>query len=240
VRNACRMQKSLLVPVWLVGMSALIQSSSVMEVNKRFTIVALGDSTTAGTPGFLSPLEAPPNGRGNVESQYGYWLSRMHPDWQVLNRGINGERSDQIRGRFERDVVQSGASVVIIIAGVNDIYRGRSAESVIGNLKWMYGRARSRGILVVAGSILPYNTATREQNEKMKTVNAWVCHLAENNLGVRFCDTRQSVAHPKDPNQLMDSPDGLHPGVDGYRKMAEALAPILETIAREAAARDHR
>ena len=32
------------------------------------TIVALGDSTTAGTPGFKSPLEAPPDGAGNVQS----------------------------------------------------------------------------------------------------------------------------------------------------------------------------
>jgi len=41
-------------------------------------VVALGDSTTAGTPGFQSPVEAPPDGRGNVESQYPYWLAAMH------------------------------------------------------------------------------------------------------------------------------------------------------------------
>ena len=29
-------------------------------------IIALGDSTTAGTPAFLSPIEAPPDGRGDV------------------------------------------------------------------------------------------------------------------------------------------------------------------------------
>ena len=45
------------------------------------TIVALGDSTTAGTPGYKSPVEAPPNGSGNVESQYAYWLMRARPDW---------------------------------------------------------------------------------------------------------------------------------------------------------------
>src|SRR5436190_19180560 len=67
------------------------------------TIVALGDSTTAGTPGFKSPIEAPPDGAGNVESQYAYWLMKTHPDWRVLNRGVDGERSDQIRARFERD-----------------------------------------------------------------------------------------------------------------------------------------
>jgi len=61
------------------------------------TIVALGDSTTAGTPGFRSPIEAPPNGSGNVESQYAHWLTSTHPEWLVLNRGVNGERSDEVR-----------------------------------------------------------------------------------------------------------------------------------------------
>src|SRR5438876_193409 len=72
------------------------------------TIVALGDSTTAGTPGFKSPIEAPPDGRGNVESQYAYWLMKTHPDWRVLNRGVNGERTDQIHARAA--VAAPGAS----------------------------------------------------------------------------------------------------------------------------------
>ena len=37
-------------------------------------------------------------------SQYAYWLMQAHPDWVVLNHGVNGERSDQILARFERDV----------------------------------------------------------------------------------------------------------------------------------------
>jgi hypothetical protein len=42
--------------------------------------------------------------RRNIESQYAYWLTQKHEDWKVLNRGVNGERSDQIRARFDRDV----------------------------------------------------------------------------------------------------------------------------------------
>src|SRR3954469_10106592 len=110
------------------------------------TIVALGDSTTAGTPAYRSPLEAPPDGSGNVESQYAYWLMQTHPDWQVLNRGVNGERSDQIRTRFARDVAAARPSVVVILAGVNDVYQGRSAESVARELEAMYAAARAAKI----------------------------------------------------------------------------------------------
>src|SRR5581483_2392250 len=128
------------------------------------TIVALGDSTTAGTPGFTSPLEAPPDGRGNIESQYAYWLTRADPDWRVLNRGVDGERSDQIRDRFARDVVGARAAVVVIIAGVNDVYQGKSAAAIERELEQMYDAARAARIAVVAGSIVPYDSAGPDEN----------------------------------------------------------------------------
>src|SRR5438046_1784276 len=138
------------------------------------TIVALGDSTTAGTPGFKSPIEAPPNGSGNVESQYAYWLTQAHPDWQLLNRGVDGERSDQIRRRFARDVAPVEPAVVVIIAGVNDIYQGRSAASVQRELEAMYDAARAARIAVVAGTILPFNRATADQNLRMHAISDWI------------------------------------------------------------------
>jgi lysophospholipase L1-like esterase len=192
------------------------------------TIVALGDSTTAGTPGFLSPLESPPNGRGNVESQYAHWLTTARPEWQVLNRGMNGERSDQIRARFERDVLGASPTVVVIIAGVNDVYQGRPAAQVIDHLRSMYERARQAGIAVVAGSIVPYNTATADQNARMRQINEWIRDTARREHGVRFADTRAAVGAPGQPDRLAESPDDLHPSAAGYRKMAAALIPAIE------------
>src|SRR2546427_9803793 len=56
-------------------------------VGRPLTIVGLGDSTTAGTPGFKSPIEAPPDGAGNPESQYAYWLMQMRPQWRGPETG---------------------------------------------------------------------------------------------------------------------------------------------------------
>jgi lysophospholipase L1-like esterase len=135
------------------------------------TIVALGDSTTAGTPLFLSPVESPPEGSGEVESQFTYWLMRAHPDWRVLNCGVNGERTDQIAARFDRDVLAHDPRVVIILAGVNDVYQGHAPADITGRLREMYDRAARSAIPVVAGSIIPYNTATPAQNAAMHAVN---------------------------------------------------------------------
>ncbi|PYQ99169.1 MAG: hypothetical protein DMF96_08050 [Acidobacteria bacterium] len=201
------------------------------------TIVAIGDSTTAGTPGFRSPLEAPPKGSGNVESQYAHWLMTAHPDWRVLNRGVNGERSDQIRARFTRDAVQPGPDGVVIIAGVNDIYQGHDVEAVRSALEAMYAEARAANIPVVAGSIIPYNTASPEQNSRMHAVNDWIrSHAARSEGLVAFCDTRAAVAAPGQPDRLMSSPDDLHPSPDGYRLMASALEPVIRTVLAKAQA----
>jgi lysophospholipase L1-like esterase len=200
-------------------------------------IVALGDSTTAGTPGFASPLEAPPDGAGNVESQYAYWLMQGHDDWRVLNRGVNGERTDQIRARFERDVASAGADVAVIIAGVNDVYQGREAASVERELEAIYAAARARRIAVVAGTIVPYDTAGPDENARMREVNDWIRrYVAAHADAVVFCDTRAAVAAPGQPDRLVSSPDRLHPSPDGYKRMADALEPAVRAALAKAQA----
>lgn len=192
------------------------------------SIVALGDSTTAGTPGFRSPLEAPPNGSGDETSQYAYWLMKAHPEWTVLNRGVNGERSDQIRARFERDVIQAAPVAVVIIAGVNDVYGGQTVDHVTTELHAMYSRAAEARIQVVAGSIVPYNTATPDQNARMRQINAWI----KRQPGIAFADTRSAVAASENPDRLFESPDGLHPSPAGYHRMADAIGAALEARLR--------
>jgi lysophospholipase L1-like esterase len=190
-------------------------------------IVALGDSTTAGTPLFLSPLEVPPDGEGDERSQFAYWLTQRRPDWRVLNRGVNGERSDQIAARFDRDVLALRPDAVIIIAGVNDVYQGRPASQVTSVLRDLYDRADRASIPVVAGSIVPYNTASPEACAAMREINRWIQDEAARRTNLTFADTRAAAAAADNPDRLAGSPDGLHPDVDGYRRMAEVLEPAI-------------
>lgn len=199
-----------------------------MAVKTR--IVALGDSTTAGTPGWLSPLEAPPGGSGDETSQYAYWLMKERPDWDVLNKGINGQRSDEISARFDRDVLGEAPAAVVIIAGVNDVYQGRPAQHVIDQLSLMYERAANATIAIVAGTIVPYNTATPDQNDRMRSINAWIRAQQSTASGVPIvvADTRAAVASASNSDLLFDSPDQLHPTAAGYRRMAGVIRPAIE------------
>jgi len=201
---------------------------------RALTIVGLGDSTTAGTPGFLSPLEVPPDGSGDSESQYAHWMRTAHPEWTVLNRGVDGERSDGIRARFERDVLGERPDYVIVLAGVNDLHEGRPVASVQAHLAAMYAEAIDAGIVPVAATVLPYDEATRPVSAAIWELNDWIKFVAAS-LGIPYCDTHAAVADPEDPTRLRGSPDGLHPDVEGYRRMGEALARAIEAdLARRA------
>lgn len=219
----------MILPIVMAVATMNISQSSVPKI----VIVAMGDSTTAGTPAFKSPRESPPHGNGDQTSQYAYWLMKTRPNWGVVNQGVNGERSDQIRARFEEDVVARRPAVVVIIAGVNDVYQGRSAQHVEAELAAMYRRAREAGIRVVAGSIIPYNTATPAQNTRMHEINAWIRKQTGSDRLMRFVDTRAAVSDAGNQDLLAGSPDGLHPDVAGYKKMAEAIAVAVEGLLKE-------
>ena len=198
-----------------------------MNMAAAILIVALGDSTTAGTPFFKSPIESAPNGSGDATAPFAYQMTQTHPDWTVLNRGVNGERSDQIAARFDRDVLAAHPQFVVILAGVNDVYQGRSVESVTAQLRSMYDKAKAAKIPVIAASIVPYNTATPEQNQRMHAINDWIRAEAGRDPNITFVDTRKAAATPDNIDLLASSPDGLHPSIAGYHRMGDVIAAAI-------------
>ena len=200
---------------------SLVSFSAFSTEPQKITILALGDSTTAGTPGFRSPVEAPPEGEGDPKSQYAYWMMLRNPEYDVLNRGVNGERTDQIFERFQKYTATEHPDAVIVLAGVNDLYQGHSAEEVEIELQKIYALAMQNKMKIVACTILPYNRATSAVLIQMVKVNRWIRGFAAKN-GFLFCDTFKIVSDPERFGKLSGSPDGLHPDIAGYRKIGEA------------------
>lgn len=151
---------------------------------------------------------------------------KAHPDWTVLNRGINGQRTDDVASRFERDVLQERPDYVIVLVGVNDVYQHIPLNSVKENLLAIYEKAIAARITLLTATVLPYNTASVNESEAIRNINSWIRDTASR-LGALFCDTNQVTRNPSNPNRLLTSPDGLHPDASGYRKMGEAIAETI-------------
>ena len=122
-------------------------------------------------------------------------------------------------------------AAVVIIAGVNDVYQGRAVEHVTTQLRAMYGRARAARIPVVAGTIVPYNTATAGSERARCARSTGGSSGGRRPIpNVVAVDTRRAAAAADNVDRLAGSPDGLHPDIDGYRRMAEVLAPAIAGV----------
>jgi lysophospholipase L1-like esterase len=166
-------------------------------------------------------------------------MSVIHPEWTVLNRGVNGQRTDEILERFERDVIQERPDYVIVLAGVNDVYEGAPQRAVKSNLLAMYQEAIRAKIIPVAATVLPYNSTSEFERNAIHELNRWISDIAIG-LGIPLCDTNRAVADPKNPDRLRSSPEGLHPDASGYRAMGEALTHTIEDHLLDGGLRPHQ
>ncbi len=76
-----------------------------MPVDKKKTIVAFGDSTTAP--------------RGNVKI-YSMRLAKKLPGYKIVNSGVPGNTTRMAKARFKKDVLAHQPDIVIIQFGIND------------------------------------------------------------------------------------------------------------------------
>jgi acyl-CoA thioesterase I len=97
----------------------LVRTMRQLASGEPLTIVAIGSSSTAGA-GASSPDASYPN-RLAVE------LRQHFPGHQitVLNRGINGEETDQMMARFAADVIAAHPRLVLWQVGTNSVLRDR-------------------------------------------------------------------------------------------------------------------
>jgi lysophospholipase L1-like esterase len=103
--------------VLLLGTLTLAQSLTAETV-----IVAIGDSITHGGTGWQL--------LGHRNTIFGGWVTRLQDrleedfpgEYQVLNKGIDGDTSNGVNNRLDRDVIAHQPGIVIIGIGTNDAY----------------------------------------------------------------------------------------------------------------------
>jgi lysophospholipase L1-like esterase len=212
-------------------------------------VVAFGDSLTDGYEGSPSPL-APNREPIDADGAYPDVLQRRillggGPAFAVVNAGISGNRiledgliavqGPSALGRLQSDALAlPGVTTVIVLLGANDL-GDRTAQSaeVIAGLKDLVARVRAAGKRVLLGTMTPmagalsptYGDAQAEVNRQQ--INAWVRSPGSADGVIDFDAV---LTDPGDPGRLrsaLDSGDGLHPNLAGYRVMADAIALTL-------------
>lgn len=183
------------------------------------TIVALGDSLTAGygvsaSDSFPVKLEAALTARGYAVT--------------VVNAGVSGDTAEEGLARLDWSV-PDGTDAAIVELGANNALRGMDPAGAKAALDEIVGRLRARNIeVLLAGMVAP--SALGESY--VKDFGAMYPQIADKHGALLYPFFLDGVATDPALNQA----DGLHPTGKGVDVIVGRILPkVEELIARVAA-----
>jgi lysophospholipase L1-like esterase len=151
-------------------------------------------------------------------------------DCRWLDRGIGGERSDQVRARFAQDALALRPRAVVILVGTNDAWVNNPALPLAmteANVAAMVTLARAAGVRVLIASVTPFAKQTRpplgpvppHAEARIEAQNGWMRDYAARS-GAGFIDYWRAMR----PELTID---GVHPTAAGYALMAREAERAL-------------
>lgn len=161
---------------------------------------------------------------------------------QVVNKGISGDTTSGMLSRFYRDVLDEKPTHTIIMGGTNDMVYNIPLSLIQGNIASMVFQAYHYNIMPVLGIPIPIipNIAKKnfqftqnfeEVNENLKENRDWIINFAMlvNCKVIDFYKEFNSELTNYGKEEYYK--DGVHPTVEGNKKMAKAV--ISELVYKE-------
>ena len=167
--------------------------------------------------------------------------SKLYPSYfenrSYINRGIGGQTTPQMLIRFKQDVVDLMPTVVVILAGTNDIAGNTGPSNVkmiTDNIFSMATIATANDIQVVLSSILPvfryeWSPEIVDPPSTIDAVNECLKEYAESN-GLYYLDYFSEMVDHRKGLKKEFTPDGVHPNEKGYELMSGIAENKLKSI----------
>ncbi len=154
-----------------------------------------------------------------------------------INKGISGQTTPQILNRFKKDVVDLKPTLVIILAGINDIAQNTgpiTIKEISENIFSMVEQAKAKDIKVILSSVLPaFDFPWRSGLDPANKIIALNDILKEYALenGIVYLDYYSAMVDKQIGLKDDYTYDGVHPNKAGYQVMGplaeEAIAKTL-------------
>ncbi len=212
-------------------------TANKVENKKGLTVVAIGDSLTRGT--------GDETGKGYTGDLLDEIKKRTNKPATLLNLGINGQRSDQLRQQVQQKEVQrqiASADILLITIGGNDLFRSgqglldyntgtiaATEKKYLDNLSVIFQKIRQLNTganVFVIGLYNPF-IELKEGKAMSKIVRRWnydTAELSANYPKIIFVPTFDLFELKV--NDYLYS-DKFHPNTKGYRLIAERVASLL-------------
>lgn len=180
---------------------AAASSGGLPQLTQSATILAFGDSLTAGVGG---------SGRGYPQ------MLQQRIDREVINAGVPGETTAQGRRRLPAVLAATRPELLILCLGINDFLQDVPRDRIRENLRAMVATAHSFGVSVLLLAV------PRPGEIAADPLFAAVAARTGATMATAFVEVLTNPALMADP---------VHPNRAGYRQLAAALARWLRMAA---------
>ncbi len=156
-------------------------------------------------------------------------LATDFPEHRVINRGFGGSQIVDATHFADRIIFPYAPSMILLRAGGNDLWAGKSPEQVFADFQEFVKTVRARlpQADIVFISLSP-SIARWKQADQEKTLNRMVEDYARGQPHLKYLETYPVVLGPDGkPRPELFVADQLHFNAEGYRLLAERVRPCL-------------
>lgn len=204
-----------------VTLAAALAIAAPGAVQAEPTVVALGDSLTAGY--------GLPEGEGLVP-QLNAWLAAQGSPATVINAGVSGDTSAGGLSRLDWSLTPETDALIVTLGG-NDLLRGLPPEETRKNLDTIVKTATDRGLKVL---IVPMEAPGNFGPDYKAAFDSLYTDIAQaHGAAITAPFFRLLDPQATDPGQIRQwmQADGIHPNRDGVARVVANLGPAILTLA---------
>lgn len=200
--------------------------------------VIIGDSIAEGHPALHGRLH---NSNGDADltmlnspGQLAYHLEQ-NTKIKVYNHGIGGQRFDQIRARWNRDVLAQTdlalvptstlpkkPNFVTIVCGINDVFLPRTYADIIADAEYCIDSAIANNIYPIVFNIGTHTSMDATKLTLVKQYNAWLLEKSKRTPNMTMIDFYTYTNDPANDGKPKVGifADSVHPTKATYEDLA--------------------
>lgn len=168
-----------------------------------------------------------------------YDIEKFYPKQNVVNKGVSGNKTENLLERINRDVYEYNPSKVIVLIGINDLKDNVDQEDILLNIKTIINGIKNNRKYseIYIQSLYPVNSqkikdekleyAYDLKNEDIKKLNSGLKSLCEQQ-NVKYINVYPSLIDKNGNMKKMYTSDGLHLSNLGYLKVTSVLKKYVE------------
>lgn len=167
-----------------------------------------------------------------------YDLFKYYPQKNVINRGISGNKTEDLINRINKDVYVYNPSKIFLLIGINDLLNSVYREDILSNIQTIINGIkvnRKRANLYVE-SIYPINAekirnlnlgyADNTNNKEIRNINKKIRKICEES-NVTYIDVYSELVDEDGNLKNLYTIEGLHLNNLGYLKVTSVLEKYI-------------